>query len=38
MRSGGLGALEVSAFMGLNFLRVFTRVHAIGQVLSCLKA
>jgi membrane dipeptidase len=36
MRSGGLGPLEVCAFMGLNFLRVFTRVHAVGQVLSYL--
>jgi microsomal dipeptidase-like Zn-dependent dipeptidase len=38
MRSGRLGALEISAFMGLNFLRVFTRCHAVGQVLSYLSA
>lgn len=38
MRSGGLGTLEVSAFMGLNFLRVFARCHAIAQVLTDLKA
>jgi membrane dipeptidase len=38
MRSDGLGALEISAFMGLNFLRVFTRVHAIAQTLSYFKA
>jgi membrane dipeptidase len=38
MRSGGLGPVEISAFMGLNFLRVFTRVHAVGQVLSFLNA
>ena len=38
MRAGGLGPLEVSAFMGLNFLRVFTRVHAVGQVLGFLNA
>lgn len=36
MRSGGLSALEISAFMGLNFLRVFSRAHAIGQVLRFL--
>jgi microsomal dipeptidase-like Zn-dependent dipeptidase len=38
MRSGGLSTLEISAFMGLNFLRVFSRVHAVGQVLSFLNA
>jgi microsomal dipeptidase-like Zn-dependent dipeptidase len=38
MRSDGLGALEISAFMGLNFLRVFTRVHAVAQTLSYFKA
>jgi microsomal dipeptidase-like Zn-dependent dipeptidase len=38
MRSGGLGTLEISAFMSLNFMRVFTRCHAIGQVLSFFKA
>ena len=31
MRAGGLGTLEISAFMGLNFLRVFTRCHAARQ-------
>jgi len=34
MRVGGLGTLEISAFMGLNFLRVFTRCHAARQILS----
>jgi microsomal dipeptidase-like Zn-dependent dipeptidase len=34
MHAGGLGPLEVSAFMGLNFLRVFTRCHAIRQLLN----
>lgn len=34
MRAGGLGALEISAFMGLNFLRVFTRCHAARQILN----
>lgn len=38
MRSGGLGSLEIFAFTGLNFLRVFTRCYAVGQVLSYLKA
>ncbi len=38
MRSGGLGTLEISGFMGLNFLRVFARCHAIAQVLTYLKA
>jgi microsomal dipeptidase-like Zn-dependent dipeptidase len=38
MRSGELRTLEISAFMSLNFLRVFTRCHAIGQVLSFFKA
>ena len=38
MRSGGLGPLEISAFAGLNFLRVFTRCHAVGQVLGFLNA
>jgi microsomal dipeptidase-like Zn-dependent dipeptidase len=38
MRSGELRTLEISAFMSLNFLRVFTRCHAIGQVLSYFKA
>jgi len=32
MRAGGLGTLEISAFMGLNFLRVFTRCHAARQL------
>jgi microsomal dipeptidase-like Zn-dependent dipeptidase len=34
MRSGGLGLLEISAFMSLNFLRVFTRCHAVARVLG----
>ena len=34
MRSGGLGTLEISAFMGLNFLRVFSRCHAARQILN----
>ena len=34
MRAGGLRTLEISAFMGLNFLRVFTRCHAIRQILN----
>jgi membrane dipeptidase len=38
MRLGGLRPLEISAFTGLNFLRVFTRVYAVGQVLSFLNA
>jgi membrane dipeptidase len=38
MRSGGLGPLEISAFTGLNFVRAFTRCHAIGQILSYFKA
>jgi microsomal dipeptidase-like Zn-dependent dipeptidase len=38
MRSDGLGTLEISAFMSLNFLRVFTRCHLVGQALSFFKA
>ena len=38
MRAGGLGAVEISAFMGLNFLRVFTRCHAVAHVLNYLNA
>jgi microsomal dipeptidase-like Zn-dependent dipeptidase len=38
MRSGGLTTLETSAFMSLNFLRVFTRCHAVGQVLRYFNA
>lgn len=34
MRAGGLGAIEISAFIGLNFLRVFTRCHAIRHILN----
>lgn len=37
MRSGGFGTLEISAFMSLNFLRVFTRCHAVAQILSYFK-
>lgn len=36
MRKGGFGTLEISAFMGLNFLRVFARCHAVRQVLNFL--
>jgi microsomal dipeptidase-like Zn-dependent dipeptidase len=32
MRAGGLGGSEISAFMGLNFLRVFAACHAAGQI------
>jgi microsomal dipeptidase-like Zn-dependent dipeptidase len=38
MRSGGIGPVEISAFMGLNFLRVFTRCYAVAQVLNYLNA
>lgn len=38
MRSGRLGSLEISAFTGLNFMRVFTRCHAIVQILNLFKA
>ncbi len=38
MRSGGLGPLEISSFMSLNFLRVFTRCHAAAQILSYFTA
>lgn len=38
MRLGGFGPLEISSFMSLNFLRVFTRCHAIAQVLNYLNA
>ena len=38
MRAGGIGSMEISAFMGLNFLRVFTRCHAVAQVLNYLNA
>jgi microsomal dipeptidase-like Zn-dependent dipeptidase len=38
MRSGGLGPLEISSFMSLNFYRVFTRCHAVAQILSYFKA
>lgn len=38
MRSGGLTTLETSAFMSLNFLRVFARCHAVAQILSYFKA
>jgi microsomal dipeptidase-like Zn-dependent dipeptidase len=38
MRSGGLGALEISTFMSFNFLRVFIRCHEIAHVLTYLKA
>jgi microsomal dipeptidase-like Zn-dependent dipeptidase len=38
MRSRGLGTLAIAAFTGLNFLRVFARCHAVGQVLSFLKS
>jgi microsomal dipeptidase-like Zn-dependent dipeptidase len=34
MRKGGFGTLEISSFMGLNFLRVFARCHAVRQVLN----
>ena len=34
MRAGGLGTLEISAFMGLNLLRVFTRCHAARPILN----
>jgi membrane dipeptidase len=38
MRFAGLGTLEISAFMSLNFLRVFTRCHLAGQALSFFNA
>jgi microsomal dipeptidase-like Zn-dependent dipeptidase len=38
MRSGGLTSLEIAAFMSLNFLRVFTRCHAVAQVMNYLNA
>jgi len=38
MRSDGLTTLETSAFMSLNFLRVFTRCHAVAQILTYFKA
>lgn len=38
MRSGGFGPMEISAFMSLNFLRVFTRCHVIAQVSNYLNA
>jgi membrane dipeptidase len=38
MRSGGLTTLETSAFMSLNFLRVFARCQAVAQILSYFKA
>ena len=38
MRSGGLGTFQISAFMSLNFLRVFARCHLVAQALNFLNA